>query len=87
METFRFKSATIMTEFSEAIEEVSGTPTAEELATVIAVLEAAHAEEAENTTGYERPLKSSWSRNTARLRHPLTPGPGQWRGAYRSGLN
>ena len=76
-----------MTEFSESIQVVSGSPTAEELATVIATLEAAHAEEAESATGYERPLKSSWSRNVAQLRHPLTPGPGQWRGAYRSGLN
>ena len=49
--------------------------------------EAAHAEEAENTPGYERPLKSSWSRNVAQMRHPIVPGPGQWRGAYRSGLN
>jgi hypothetical protein len=76
-----------MTEFSESIEVVSGAPTAEELATVIAVLEAAHAEEAANETGYERPLKSSWSRNSAQLRQQITPGPGQWRGAYRSGLN
>ena len=76
-----------MTEFSESIQVVSGAPTAEELATVIAVLEAAHAEEAETAAGYERALKSTWSRNVAQLRHPLTPGPGQWRGAYRSGLN
>lgn len=76
-----------MTEFSESIELVSGAPTPEELATVIAVLEAAHAEEAEHGAGFERPLKSSWSRNVAQLRHPITPGPGQWRGAYRSGLN
>ena len=76
-----------MTEFSESIQVVSGAPTPEELATVIAVLEAAHAEEEATSTGYERPLKSSWSRNVAQLRHPIVPGPGQWRGAYRSGLN
>ena len=76
-----------MTEFSESIQVVSGDPTPEELATVIAVLEAAHAEEAQSTKGFERPLKSSWSRNVAQLRHPIVPGPGQWRGAYRSGLN
>ncbi|AIC47926.1 acyl-CoA carboxylase subunit epsilon [Rhodoluna lacicola] len=76
-----------MTEFSESIQVVSGAPTPEELATVIAVLEAAHAEEEATATGYERPLKSSWSRNVAQLRHPIVPGPGQWRGAYRSGLN
>jgi hypothetical protein len=76
-----------MTEFSESIQVVSGAPTPEELATVIAVLEAAHAEEEANTPGYERPLKSTWSRNVAQMRHPMVPGPGQWRGAYRSGLN
>lgn len=76
-----------MTEFSESIQVVSGDPTPEELATVIAVLEAAHAEEAQSAKGFERPLKSSWSRNVAQLRHPIVPGPGQWRGAYRSGLN
>ncbi len=76
-----------MTEFSESSRVVSGAPSPEELATVIAVLEAAHAEEEATATGYERPLKSSWSRNVAQLRHPIVPGPGQWRGAYRSGLN
>ncbi len=76
-----------MTEFSESIQVVSGAPSPEELATVIAVLEAAHAEEEVTATGYERPLKSSWSRNVAQLRHQIVPGPGQWRGAYRSGLN
>ena len=76
-----------MTEFSDSIQVVSGAPTPEELATVIAVLEAAHAEEAANTQGYERPLTSTWSRNETQLRHPIAPGPGQWRGAYRSGLN
>ena len=76
-----------MTEFSESLQVVSGAPTPEELATVIAVLEAAHAEEAASSSGYERPLKSSWSRNASQLRNSITPGPGQWRGAYRSGLN
>lgn len=77
----------MMTEFSESIEVVSGAPTAEELATVIAVLEAANAEQSSAGTGVERQLKSTWSRNSAQMRQPLTPGPGQWRGAYRSGLN
>lgn len=76
-----------MTEFSESIQVVAGAPTPEELAMVIAVLEAAHAEEEVSAAGYERPLKSSWSRNVAQMRHPILPGPGQWRGAYRSGLS
>jgi hypothetical protein len=54
---------------------------------VIAVLQAAHDEEALDGHGYERPLKSSWSRNVAQLRHPIVPGHGQWRGALRDGLN
>lgn len=76
-----------MDDLQAALQVVSGAPTAEELATVIAVLEAVHAEEAASATGYERPLKSTWSRNVAQMRHPVIPGPGQWRGAYRSGLN
>ncbi len=76
-----------MSEFSDEIKVVSGSPTSEELATIIAMLEDARAEEEASATGFERPLKSSWSRNVAQLRHPLTPGPGQWRGAYRQGLN
>ena len=76
-----------MKEIQEALQVVSGSPTPDELATVIAVLEAAHAEEEATAPGYERPLKSSWSRNVAQLRHPIVPGAGQWRGAYRSGLN
>lgn len=71
----------------DALQVVRGAPTPEELATVIAVLAAAHAEEEASATGFERKLKSSWSRNAAVLRPQITPGPGQWRGAYRSGLN
>jgi hypothetical protein len=76
-----------MDEIQDTLQVVAGSPTPEELATVIAILEAAHAEEEATAPGYERPLKSSWSRNVAQMRHPLLPGAGQWRGAYRSGLN
>jgi hypothetical protein len=71
----------------DALQVVRGAPTAEELATVIAVLAAAHAEEEASATGVERKLKSTWSRNAAVMRPAIVPGPGQWRGAYRSGLN
>lgn len=74
-------------ELQEAIQVVRGNPSAAELATVIAVIQAAHAEETLDGHGYERPLKSSWSRNVAQLRHPIVPGAGQWRGAVRAGLN
>jgi hypothetical protein len=66
---------------------VRGAPTAEELATVIAVLAAAHAEDEAAATGFERKLTSSWSSNAAVMRPQIVPGAGQWRGAYRSGLN
>jgi hypothetical protein len=71
----------------DALQVVRGAPTPEELATVIAVLAAARAEEEASATGFERKLKSSWSRNAAVMRPDIVPGPGQWRGAYRSGLN
>jgi hypothetical protein len=71
----------------DSLRVVRGTPTPEELATVIAVLAAAHAEEEASATGFERALKSTGSRNAAVMRPAIVPGPGQWRGAYRSGLN
>jgi hypothetical protein len=71
----------------DALRVVRGAPTPEELATVIAVLAAVNAEEDSAATGFERKLKSTWSRNAAVMRPAILPGPGQWRGAYRSGLN
>jgi hypothetical protein len=71
----------------DALRVVRGAPTPEELATVIAVLAAVNAEETSAATGFERKLKSSWSRNSAVMRPPIVPGAGQWRGAFRSGLN
>ena len=71
----------------DALQVVRGAPTPDELASVFAVLAAAHAEVEASATGFERKLKSSWSRNAAVLRPQIVPGPGQWRGAYRSGLN
>ena len=74
-------------ELQEAMQVVRGNPSVTELATVIAVIQAAHAEQSLDGQGYERPLKSTWSRNVAQLRHPIVPGAGQWRGALRDGLN
>ena len=74
-------------ELQELLQVVRGEPTAEELATIIAVLAAARAQEESNIDGFERQLKSSWSRNAASLRQTIVPGAGQWRGAYRNGLN
>ena len=74
-------------ELQEMLQVVRGAPDAEELATIIAVLEAARDEEEAASDGYERALKSTWSRNAAQLRQGIVPGAGQWRGAYRNGLN
>jgi hypothetical protein len=71
----------------DSLRVVRGAPTPAELATIIAVLAAANAEEESSATGFERKLKSTWSRNAAVMRPAIVPGQGQWRGAYRSGLN
>ncbi len=72
---------------SETIKVLAGSPTPEELAAVVAILEAAHAEQV--TEGKKKIKKpaSSWSRNTSMFRHDLTPGLGQWRAQYRPGLD
>ena len=65
---------------------VSGNPTSEELAVVVAVLQAAAVSASASTAGERNPPVSSWSRNTGLLRGPVRAGQGQWRAAYRSGL-
>ena len=79
-----------MTEANQAPEPgfsvLSGNPTAEELAVVVAVLQAASASAAANSNGVVLEPRSSWSRNAGLLRAPITPGFGQWRAAYRRGL-
>lgn len=71
-----------------AFQVVSGNPTAEELAVVVAVLQAAAAESNSKAeaAGKLRKTTSTWSRNQAMLRSPLVIGPGQWRGSVRDGL-
>lgn len=76
-----------MTEQNPAFKVVAGNPTAEELAVVVAVLQAASATANQEAAGKLRKLTSTWHRNRAVLRSPITPGPGQWRGSVRSGLN
>jgi hypothetical protein len=63
-----------------------GNPTPEELAVVVALLQAASASAAAGSTGTIAVPVSSWSRNFGLLRVPITPGYGQWRAAYRRGL-
>ena len=65
---------------------LAGNPTPEELAVVVAVLQAASASAAASAAGKVIEPVSSWSRNVGLLRVPITPGYGQWRAAYRRGL-
>ena len=71
----------------QAIKVVSGNPTPEELAAVIAILEAAHAEQVTSAKRQVRKPASSWNRNATNLRGALLPGYGQWRAQYRPGLD
>ncbi|CAB4628923.1 unannotated protein [freshwater metagenome] len=71
---------------ADLIQVVGGSPTAEELATVIALLQATHDQENESASDLEMQHSSSWSRNRSQLRDPITPGLGQWQAAYRRGL-
>jgi hypothetical protein len=80
-------SKEIAEQLEATLRVVRGAPTPEELAAAIAVIEAARTEEVDLGKGFERSLASTWSSNQAQLRSPITPGPGAWRAAYRSGLN
>jgi hypothetical protein len=74
-------------ELQNQIKVVRGNPTAEELAAVIAIVQAAAAEE--QSLGKKQFAKphSTWNRSAAILRTNIAPGRGQWRAAYRDGLN
>jgi hypothetical protein len=56
---------------------VTGRPTPEELAAVVAVLAAATSA----APAPEQPAPSGWGDPAARLRHPLPSGPRAWRTA------
>jgi hypothetical protein len=66
---------------------VRGNPSPEELAAVLAVLEAAVPEEQALASIGIRKTRSSWSRNSGILRSEIAPGAGQWRAKIRDGLN
>ena len=70
----------------DVLKVISGNPSPEELAAVVAILEAAHAQQVtEGKKQFKKPA-SSWNRNTSIFRNDLTPGFGQWRAQYRPGL-
>jgi hypothetical protein len=68
------------------IEVVSGSPTPQELAVVIAVIEQAHQEElATGKRAIVKP-KSTWVKNSSMLRSSVVAGFGQWRSSFKDGL-
>jgi hypothetical protein len=71
----------------EAIKVIAGNPSPEELAAVVAILEAAHAEQITEGKKLAKKPASSWNRNTSIFRNDLTPGFGQWRAQYRPRLD
>ncbi|MFM1995272.1 MAG: hypothetical protein RLZZ610_789 [Actinomycetota bacterium] len=69
-------------EFAEAIEVVSGNPTPEELAAVVAVVI-----EASKQQGVASKLqRSTWAKNDSLLRAGIVVGNGQWGSQYKPGL-
>ena len=70
----------------DALKVISGNPSPEELAAVVAILEAAHAQQVTEGKKQVKKPASSWNRNTSIFRNDLTPGFGQWRAQYRPGL-
>jgi hypothetical protein len=69
-------------EFAESIEVVSGDPTSDELAAVVAVL----LEASKQQSASKLPQRSTWARNEASLRAGIVVGNGQWGSQYKQGL-
>jgi hypothetical protein len=69
-------------EFAESIEVVSGDPTPEELAAVVAVL--LDASKQQSTSKLSQ--RSTWARNDSILRTGIVVGNGQWGSQYKQGL-
>jgi len=71
---------------STHLQVVTGNPSAEELAVVVAVLQAAAAAGSASVPKPAEPT-SKWHRNSTILRGQITPGHGQWAASVRRGLN
>jgi hypothetical protein len=69
-------------EFADSIEVVSGNPTPEELAAVVAVL--LDASKHQSTSKLSQ--RSTWARNDSILRTGIVVGNGQWGSQYKQGL-
>jgi hypothetical protein len=69
-------------EFADSIEVVSGDPTPEELAAVVAVL--LEARKQQSTSKLSQ--RSTWAKNDSILRTGIVVGKGQWGSKYKQGL-
>ena len=69
-------------EFAKAIEVVSGDPTPEELAAVVAVL--LEASKQQSTT--KATQRATWAKNDSILRSGIVVGNGQWGSQCKQGL-
>lgn len=69
-------------EFAESIEVVSGSPTPDEMAAVIAVLTEARKQQ----DMAKLPHRSTWAKNSSILRNGIVAGNGQWGSQYKDGL-
>jgi hypothetical protein len=67
-------------EFIDSIQVVAGNPTEEELAAVIAVLAETYRDQG------SVPARSTWAKNSSRLRTQIVAGNGQWGSSYKAGL-
>jgi thioredoxin-like negative regulator of GroEL len=74
-------------EVQSAIRVVRGSPTDAEIATVIAVLNAAMNDAESAKARAPKLYRSTWGRNSAILRGSLQPGFGQWSASSRPGLD
>ncbi len=63
----------------DAFSVLSGSPTAEELAAITAVIEALLDEQGENDRKHDRSGQTGWQRSQRNLRGTLAPGYGAWR--------
>ncbi|MEI8231379.1 MAG: acyl-CoA carboxylase subunit epsilon [Actinomycetes bacterium] len=71
---------------AETVKVTAGSPSAAELAAVIAILEA-KLSEASSAIKVVQKTASSWNMNGGNLRSDLSPGPGQWQAQYRPGMD
>jgi hypothetical protein len=74
-------------ELQAALRVVRGSPTPEELAAVIAVLQSVHSEERALGLRVAREPRSTWGRNAALMRSEMTVGSGQWGAKFKAGLS